>query len=273
MSDWQLTGTVAPERLTPARLELHAAVQAVAAPGLALLPAREDASHGSLSWSDQLGGFVGEPLPPTSVRAGLALATLTLCVLDGAERRVGELALPGVALAQAVEWLSQTLKSLLHTEMEVTALDLPDFVLAQRPAGTPFRTRRESAELARYYANANRLLGQWATRAIPVRAWPHHFDIAVLLPGPGEGQSVGVGLSPGDSSYAEPYWYVTPWPYPDARSLPRLAGGGTWHTKGWVGAVLTGSQTTRASADAQRQQVEAFLESAIAALRSVLGPS
>lgn len=52
-------------------------------------------------------------------------------------------------------------------------------------------------------------------------------------------RSVGVGLSPGDSGYPEPYVYVTPWPYPTGE-LPALPWG-HWHTEGWTGAVLRGS--------------------------------
>jgi hypothetical protein len=109
-----------------------------------------------------------------------------------------------------------------------------------------------------------------------VRCWPHHFDVATLLTlddAPGESaRSIGIGMSPGDASYDEPYFYVTPWPYPSAKTeLPQLEGGGIWHTHGWTGAVLRG--TTLADAvdtPAQLAQVTAFVDSALRACRSVL---
>ncbi|GET43666.1 hypothetical protein [Microseira wollei] len=82
--------------------------------------------------------------------------------------------------------------------------------------------------------------------------------------------TVGVGMSPGDKSYDEPYWYVTPWPYPDTTNLPQVDGGGFWHTQHWVGAVLKASQLTQESASAQAKQVRVFLDSAVKASKALL---
>ena len=80
---------------------------------------------------------------------------------------------------------------------------------------------------------------------------------------------MGVGQSPGDDSYAEPYWYAGPYPFPPVNDLPQLAGGGHWHTEGWVGAVLPASDYI--DAPDQRAQVGAFIDSAVAACRKLLG--
>src|SRR4029079_17809264 len=112
--------------------------------------------------------------------------------------------------------------------------------------------------------------------ASPVRCWPHHFDLATLLqldgPAAGEsGRSIGAGFSPGDGERQEPYLYVTPWPYPAEPALPTLAGGGSWHREGWLGAGLPASRIVGAgSTGAQRRQVESFLDSAVAACRVLL---
>jgi hypothetical protein len=73
-----------------------------------------------------------------------------------------------------------------------------------------------------------------------VHIWPHHFDMATLLylPGHGESMTIGIGLSPGDMNYAEPYWYVPPYPYPQVARFPELDGHGMWHTQDWVRAIL-----------------------------------
>jgi hypothetical protein len=77
----------------------------------------------------------------------------------------------------------------------------------------------------------------------PARCWPHHFDIAVLVElGEGVGaaaRSIGVGFSPGDEYYEEPYFYVSPYPAPRNPALPALPPGGHWHTKDFLGAVAT----------------------------------
>ena len=68
--------------------------------------------------------------------------------------------------------------------------------------------------------------------------------IAALLAlekGPAEkARSIGIGVSPGDGYYAQPYLYVSPYPRPDTDNLPALPPGGRWHTKDFFGAVATG---------------------------------
>ena len=56
-----------------------------------------------------------------------------------------------------------------------------------------------------------------------VQLWPHHFDIATLRTlvqheDAELAKSVNVGFSFGDGSYAQPYAYVSPWPYPPSRN-------------------------------------------------------
>jgi len=144
--------------------------------------------------------------------------------------------------------------------------------------GAPFSSRigNELMELSRYWSNAAAVLDD-TVRSTPgasqVRTWPHHFDIATLIALPDTGttgrRTIGVGQSPGDDSYAEPYWYVGPYPYPPTRDFPPVAGGGHWHTKGWLGAVLPASSFV--AARDQRAQVGAFIDSAITACRRLLG--
>ena len=114
-----------------------------------------------------------------------------------------------------------------------------------------------------------------ASGASEVRCWPHHFDLATLITLSGSGEearTVGVGLSPGDDSYREPYYYVTPWPYPRGRLLPELPAG-RWHTEGWVGAILRGSDLAAAPAGRPAGQVEmarGFLRAAVQASQALL---
>lgn len=73
------------------------------------------------------------------------------------------------------------------------------------------------------------------------RAWPHHFDMGMLLSpesnvGKRDEMSIGVGLSPGDQSSPRPYWYVNPYPSPSG-ALPQVSLG-SWHRDGWIGLTL-----------------------------------
>jgi hypothetical protein len=133
----------------------------------------------------------------------------------------------------------------------------------------------ELEELARWFSVAWQILSELAheeTGSSPVRIWPHHFDTAFLLPiSGGDGsRSIGVGMSPGDQSYAEPYWYVTPWPYPSDSQGLSLEGGGAWHEQGWFGAVLRASSLAGDDPGAQKRRVNAFLRSALSASRKLL---
>ena len=109
-----------------------------------------------------------------------------------------------------------------------------------------------------------------------MRCWPHHFDVASLITldagaDAEEARTIGVGFSPGDGSYDQPYFYVTPWPYPEADDLPSLAGGAHWHTEGWIGAVLTAERVISVPADGQRRAIGQALEGGVAACRMLLG--
>ena len=136
---------------------------------------------------------------------------------------------------------------------------------------------KTQVEFEKYYNNAAILLKPLVERksnATPVRCWPHHFDLATLITLDAEaGKTIGVGLSPGDGYYDEPYFYVTPWPYPDTGtiSLPQLPGGGKWHTHEWVGAVLTASDLYDGNpAELQEQSTKLFLNEAIRILEDIL---
>ena len=229
-----------PKTLTDARLQLHWAVQLAATVGRTLAPPRADDSHSSFRWIDD--ALVQED----DFRSGLRLRDLTLLLGDA------EFALDGRTIDDGFAWLASQLPSVREELNE----PMPHHAVAD---GAPFSLRDAEAfaELSQYYAQAARLL-----RAIhdDVRTWPHHFDIATLLELDG-GRSIGAGLSPGDESCDEPYWYVNHYPATARRDFPPLAGGGTWTTSGWVGAMLPASR----GGDAQ-----AFLDSAVAASRTLI---
>ncbi len=67
--------------------------------------------------------------------------------------------------------------------------------------------------------------------------------------------------------------YVSPWPSPEAERLPELPEGAFWHTAGFVGAVLRGSELLAAADGAvQAARFRSFVFAAIEASRSALGP-
>ncbi len=281
LETWQPVDVAGAGGLVEARLQAHWAVQVIAAVGEALVPAEPDFSHTSLRWDADRLMLLGRPLPESGLQVGLGFAGLELVVLDGsgAVREIFPLA--GTTLAGALERVTAALADLMPRPMAKRP-ELPVYEMPAHPVGEggPFPEPDVPGlgELARWYGNAAALMeivGAATPLASPVRCWPHHFDIATLLTlDPEEAgddrRYVGVGLSPGDASYAEPYFYVNPWPYPEAAGLPELAGGGVWHREGWTGAVLPASRLTPDGA-AQAAQVVAYLGSALAAQRVLLG--
>jgi len=273
----------APTDFVDARLQLHWAVQLVSAVGTALLPAAADDSHTNLEWLPEPGLLAGRlTADAPRCRAALRVSDLRLYLLNEGGTASAQHALAGMTLDQGLVWLEQEIAAFwqhpLPTPLRRPQLDLPDHAVGH---GAVFRVPNAAAfaEIGRWYANGESVLRGLAERtrgASPVRCWPHHFDIATLVTLEGghnsaSARTIGIGLSPGDATYAEPYWYVTPWPYPDEPLLSALDGGGEWHRTGWLGAVLTGSKiAAEPSAEAQARLVNAFLGSAVDACRALL---
>ena len=286
---WEPLGGVPAAALRAARLLAHWAVQVPAAFGNGLLPRQADLSHQSLSWDPRERALVSGAVAlggGVPVRAGLRIATLELLL---AERRGPVLehhALVGSTLEEGLLWLADAVHR-RGGEDAARRLSLPEHQLPEHDVGLGERFPDADAaafgELARWYADAHLVLEEVRRAnegASRVRAWPHHFDVATLLPrdpaGPTvprrageEPPTIGVGLSPGDEAYEAPYWYVTPPGTPTAADpLPALAGGGIWNEEVWFGAVLP-AELLADEAEEQRAQVEAFLDSAIAAARAL----
>jgi hypothetical protein len=310
MNGWERLGGVSRARLIEARLQLHYAAQPAAAVGKLLLPHQADFGEQSFCWSADARCLAQGPVAaPSPFRAAVRLAAPALLLLGADGRLRRELPLGGRTLSEAYDWLAAQLAELLGGS-------LPGEL--ERPAGLPPHPLADGArfdagdaeafaELARLFANADRVLTAWTAAwpgASAVRCWPHHFDIATLAPlapstpltppapspeparppghdpgaigaaaaaDPESASTVGAGMVPGDSGCAEPYFYVLPWPCPDDRELPPLPAGGTWNTGSWVGAILEGPRFMYADrAPEQAAAVETFLRSAGDACRRLL---
>ncbi len=266
--------------LAQARILLHYAIQPLAATASALCEKKEDFSHQALYWDNNLGFKTQEISSIQSCRIVLDPITLTLEIVGDSDRVISIFALSDHTLSEAFDWIRTEIKKLVREEDILIPISYPPDDNHDRDLDRDgrFKLQGSISDLADYYANANAILQEIVEQengASPVLIWPHHFDIATLITIPnqinGETLTVGVGLSPGDSSYDQPYWYVTPYPYPeDISNLPTLDGNGTWHTSGWVGAVLTASQFGEPNASID--QIKTFLNSAIAACKDLLTP-
>jgi len=272
-------GLPAPSTLTPARIELHWAAQVIAAAGDGWLARREDDSHTAMTWEHEHRAMRGERLD-TGASVALRVADLTVVVeRDGAEP--DELALRGRTLAEAMAWTDARLAAGgAMRGIHARDYDMPEHALR---TGATFAADPDAlAELGRWYDAAIDVLRAElpAAAAAALRIWPHHFDLGAILflqagAAAERAPQIGIGLSPGDGYYAEPYYYVTPYPIVEGAVFPPLAGGGHWRREGFTGAILTGT-TLLATTDAAAQEAQArtFIASALAGARAVMsGPT
>ncbi|HVH99117.1 MAG TPA: hypothetical protein VM869_10415 [Enhygromyxa sp.] len=287
IAHWQPLTRPRASDLEDTRKQLHWAAQIVSALGTTLVEPRSDHSHTNLEWSQAHRGLlsqthVGKP----ELRALLRFPDVTIELLRGEgdnERTLLSLPLAGRRFADVFDELERAVgKALGRDDFELRRPehDLPSHRVDPSGAGEPFGGWQPHAlvELTRWFANGDRALRELAAqdpRATPVRCWPHNFDIAILLvlerertddPDSDVTRSVGVGMTPGDGSYADAYWYVMPWPHAAEPELAKLDGGGIWHREGWVGAVLTST----ALREPQAERFAAFMRSALVACEAMV---
>jgi hypothetical protein len=245
-------GRTPPTALVAARILAHNVLQWPAKAARANLKAAPDDSQSSFDWDHGLGALVSQPLPTKTgeVRVGLRLAALELLIVRGSGAPES-FPLQGKTETAAGAWLDSRLQALGLKAASSVKLPyaVPDYPRAGGAALELAMLRRELGELSRWFAGPAEALEDFRAKLTglrpgpePVRCWPHHFDMATLVRlEKGEpARSVGVGVSPGDEYYAQPYAYVSPWPRFDRGTLPDLPPPGRWHTDGFLGAVATG---------------------------------
>lgn len=257
--------------LTQTRIELHWLAQVVAAAGDAFLEPAPDDGQSNMAWDPQHSALVGRPAPNGS-QLGLTVADAELVVMGPDKTVVAQCQARGKRLKTLLSWAGDAMSS-ASGQSPRGELQTRGYPMAshQVSSGQPFAFENAKAlnELARWFGNA----AVWVTeasgldpRASDVRCWPHHFDVgAIIMLEPDkpfeEASQLGLGWSPGDDTYAEPYFYVTPFPVPDR--LPDLPSG-HWHREGFTGAILTGTQVVAAGdSGAQSRSVRDFLRETI----------
>ena len=260
--DWSGLREPAPNSLTAAREVAHCALQWATKAARANLPPVPDDSHSALTWDAGLGALMSAPFSK-GVRVGVQLGTLELIVLHDGKAELHPLA--GSTPRTVDDWLDLKLKSL--GLRGASAGRLPYEVPPR-----PLENVAGLAALARWFAAAAEVLEEVrarhsALRPSPVVCWPHHFDIALVVP-LGTTRSIGIGISPGDQYYAQPYAYISPTPVPTNPKLPELPPGGHWHTQDFFGAVAT-AEALLAERD-PRAALLAVIETAFAASRKWL---
>jgi len=266
---WKPLEAISDHRLLEARGQLHQAVQLLTAAGISFVEHKPDDSHTALLWDSKTNIFLSQPFgPDNTFQLGLSPRDLTCCVFHKHEMLL-KLKLNGTTLNQVASDLQFFLedhgltRNVFSLEKHFELPDYPD------RGSSPFDTSDQLAfdVLSSAYTNAYLIMNKIAlddSRAGTLLTWPHHFDMAILIT-PGEGKSIGVGMSPGDASYTAPYYYVNVWPYPsDDQINEKPLTLGKWHTKDWKGMVLPLDQIVQEEEpEAQKSIVETFLQESI----------
>lgn len=275
---WRPIAVVASPALVEARLQLHHAAQIIVSAAISYLERQPDDSQTSLEWLPVHDALATQALPsPAGLRFALHPAALALVAIEGGAVRA-TLPLHGRTVREGEMWLAAELGRSGLDPGRLTRskhYEIPGHAVAR---GARFGALPAAlAMLGDTWHDAWLLTSEVAARepaASPPRCWPHHFDLATLITLPaardGVTRTIGVGLSPGDDSYPEPYLYVGPRPYPPSASLPPLVHG-RWHTAGWMGAVRTLPELpSAANGEAQAESARRFVQEAVMACRALL---
>ena len=267
---WKVLGNMRPAELLEARLEAHHAVQWVARASRAFCKAESDDSHTSLSWDSHAQALMGRSFT-SDLTLGLRLEDLTF--LAQSKQGNESYSLIGQTEHAVGEWIAELVG---RYDLDSQRLKEPGpYSLSDHSldSGGVYGTtdKKGIIELARYYNNAALLLNAIRTtypQAFPVRCWPHFFDIATLLSldqkDTSEKATIGVGCSPGDATYPEPYFYVSLWPYPPQERLPSSISPAFWHLEGFTALILRSSDlVSEKNPEPQQAKVTVILEQGV----------
>jgi len=246
---WQKLTFPSSEDINQAREQCHQAIQNVAAVGRSFLPADESDKNATLSWDPNLQRLVGHWVTGDIVfRSSISIHDFIVYLVDRNFKTISAISMQDTTQTDIMVWLEQQMGQL---GVDFAKLDLAhpyEIPIYPTAKGKPFHINNMNAaqELSRLYHNTHLILSELLRdeeKFTPITCWAHHFDIAgsIILLDTGDPQTsrqIGIGLSPGDEHYNEPYFYVSPWPYP-TKALPNIDHTlGHWHENNWIGTVL-----------------------------------
>lgn len=263
-------------KLNEARHQAHYAAQWLARGARAYVPPQPDDSHTNLGWDEGEGGFSTHPLSD-GTRLHLRISDLTLVVLNAAGKGPW-LSLDGRSDAEARAWLGAELSVRKFDPKkldEPSPYEMPAHAIAKGAKYSAGNVAVALRDLSVWYANANGTLSRARQELMArglkspiVRCWPHHFDLDSLISVGGD-KTTGMGFSPGDEYYDEPYFYVSIYPEPKGMTLPEMPPIGHTHTHEFLAAIALASKIV-AEKD-QGKKAEAFVVGSVEAAVKLLG--
>ncbi len=259
-----------PAALVRSRQLSHVAVQWVSRAARANLKPLDDDSHSNLGWSTDLSSLVSHPLDPDkTLQLGFSFAKAALLLIRQGSV-VDELTMEDADDSTIQQWCDEHLQNAGLNGIDKGILP---YTLSPIDCSLFAKHRAELEVLGDWFAFGFSALEKLvatnqghAVNTPVVRCWPHHYDVGAIffleLGDPETARSIGVGLSPGDESYPEPYFYCNPWPAPS--SLPPETSPLHWHTKGFTSLILQSSKIQTST------DIDGLLTLSYATVRSAL---
>lgn len=250
---WLRLNQVDLEALSETKDQFHQATQSVAAVGRHFLEDSVEDENAVLTWNVKTNRLVGKwiPIEEGQVRAGISFDKALVSLEKENSGIIDSMEIHAKTFPQLMLWFEeQTGKLGLPTENFSANLpyEIPIYPTQKNQA---FDLSAEDLNVAfsALYQNSFHLLTRLKESfegSSEVTLWPHHFDQAISIKlkdsgNPETSSYLGIGLSPGDEGYSEPYFYVNSWPYIEEETLDDIPFG-KWHTENWIGAVLTLSE-------------------------------
>ncbi|MDX2413753.1 MAG: hypothetical protein QNK33_01060 [Bacteroidales bacterium] len=280
MIDYKLIDRAYTQRNQEAIELQHHAAQYISLAGKYLIRKEEDDSNTNMQYIPDKNMLLGNFLP-NSIRIGLRLSDLNLCLVQTDYSCSKEIPVIGKTRVLVQEELKQALSSTgidtsgfnnkLHYKMPShKVLNGEKFALKYPEQLEDTSIMRSNAHFA--LEKVLELLGN-----IPdIRVWPHHFDSGTIIP-LGKNStgsltsSIGIGWAIPDSMASEPYFYLSYWRKDGAIDLSELESpeGSQWLVKEWNGAILRHSELIKfQKSDDQIKLIQNFYMSGIKVLQS-----
>lgn len=247
--DWRPLQKIDTEKLRATREVLHPAIQNVAAVGRKFLPHSKQDEHATLSWVPGLSRLAGQWVKgDISFRSSISLEAFRIFLVDEKVNTLASFELEGQTHRKVMIWLEEQIGKLGLKAADLTMnlpYELPDYPTL---SGAAFHLAHPEAaeELSKFYHNAyislKEIKQQFDTQEV-IHTWPHHFDQAlqVIIKDSGDPETntrLLFGMSPGDSRFENPYFYVSSWPFTETSICKKLSNNAIWVSDDWTGAVL-----------------------------------
>jgi len=266
------------EKLFLTKNQIHTAIQLISIPPRSYLPQSDGDIYASLIWDARSKSLHSQHFGNLkNIQTSINIKKFELEIL------VEEIVFDAIDMDnRTYEYLYDWLKNkLVRLQLDPSQLStkLPYILQEIEISPESKLINYDSAslqEFAKFYQNAYlsfvRFQNENLEKKYKILVWPHHFDMALNIPLDPSGENqIGIGLSPGDQYYPEPYFYVllpTGNYAEKTKSVTPIVG--SWHTKKWNGLVLLASEFILETEHLQERIIVDFLKNAYDISKKVL---